>query len=79
SCPLCRSHSRAYLRHLFQVGEMLAARLATLHNLAYYFKLLKEARCAIAENRFDAFYEERRAVEAAGESRSSSAAHKPAR
>jgi queuine tRNA-ribosyltransferase len=79
SCPLCRSHSRAYLRHLFQVGEMLAARLATLHNLAHYFKLLEGARRAIVENRFGAFYEERRAAEAAGESRSSNAAHKPAR
>ncbi len=62
SCPLCRSHSRAYLRHLFHVGDMLAARLASLHNLAHYFSLLAEARAAISEGRFKAFYGERIAV-----------------
>lgn len=42
-------YSRAYLRHLFKAGEPLAARLATLHNLAFYARLLEEIRGAIAE------------------------------
>lgn len=40
-CPLCQNFSRAYLRHLFDVGEPLAARLASIHNLTFYFKLTK--------------------------------------
>ena len=36
ACPVCRSFSRAYLRHLFAAGEMLAMRLAVLHNLYFY-------------------------------------------
>jgi len=54
-CPACRCHSRAYLRHLFKVGEALGARLATLHNLHFYLRLLAESRLAIAEGRFDAY------------------------
>jgi len=46
-CPACVSHSRAYLRHLFAAGEMLGPRLATLHNLRFYFKLLADTRTAI--------------------------------
>lgn len=38
-CPVCRSFSRAYLRHLFAAEEMLAMRLAVLHNLYFYNKL----------------------------------------
>lgn len=40
-CPLCTGYSRAYLRHLFRVGEPLAARLATLHNLRFYSRLMQ--------------------------------------
>jgi queuine tRNA-ribosyltransferase len=47
-CPACASHSRAYLRHLFAAGEMLGPRLATLHNLRFYFRLLEDARRGIA-------------------------------
>ena len=43
-CPACRSFSRAYLRHLFKAGEMLAMRMAVLHNLYFYNKLTEEIR-----------------------------------
>jgi len=58
-CPACR-HSRGYLRHLFQAGEMLGPILLSAHNLTYYQRLMAEARQAIEENRFDAFREARR-------------------
>lgn len=51
-CPACRQHSRAYLRHLLQENEILGARLASLHNLRFYFRLLEGAREAIAARRF---------------------------
>ncbi|MCS6951815.1 MAG: tRNA guanosine(34) transglycosylase Tgt [Bryobacterales bacterium] len=46
-CYTCRHFSRAYLRHLFQAGEMLFATLATLHNLTYYLNLMRSLRRAI--------------------------------
>ena len=58
-CPACR-HSRGYLRHLFQANEMLGPILLSIHNLTYYQRLLAGARQAIAEDRFTAFYEERK-------------------
>jgi queuine tRNA-ribosyltransferase len=48
SCYTCRHTSRAYLRHLHSCGEILAARLATIHNLHYYLELMAELRAAIA-------------------------------
>ena len=54
-CYTCRTHSRAYLRHLFAADELLALRLATLHNLHHYLSLMRGAREAIAEDRFAAF------------------------
>jgi queuine tRNA-ribosyltransferase len=51
-CPVCARHSRAYLRHLFQVGEMLGPMLATLHNLWFYGDLMREVRAAIAGGGF---------------------------
>ena len=48
SCPTCRTVSRAYLRHLNQCGEILGARLNTIHNLYYYQKLMRGLRDAIA-------------------------------
>jgi queuine tRNA-ribosyltransferase len=53
-CPTCRRFSRAYLRHLFMAGEMLGARLNTIHNLAYYQRLMADMRAAIREGRFAA-------------------------
>ncbi len=58
-CMACR-HSRGYLRHLFQVNEMLGPMLVSIHNLTYYQRLLADARQAIAEDRFAAFVSERR-------------------
>jgi queuine tRNA-ribosyltransferase len=54
-CPVCRSFSRAYLRHLFVAGEMLAMRLAVLHNLYFYNSLLARIREALDEGRFQEF------------------------
>ena len=51
-CYTCRHFSRAYLRHLFQAGEILAPRLATLHSLAFYMRLMREIRQSIVEERF---------------------------
>lgn len=55
-CPTCKNFSRAYLRHLFKCGEMLAMRLSVIHNLYFYNNLLEEIRTSIDENRFEEFY-----------------------
>jgi queuine tRNA-ribosyltransferase len=47
-CDCCRNFSRAYLHHLHRTGEILGARLNTLHNLFYYQTLMRELRAAIA-------------------------------
>ena len=65
-CPAC-CHSRGYLRHLFQANEMLGPILLSIHNLTYYQRLLAGARRAIAEDRFVAFYEERKCGWEAGD------------
>ncbi len=44
SCPVCRRYSRAYLRHLVQAGEPLAATLNSIHNLAFYFGIMQRVR-----------------------------------
>jgi queuine tRNA-ribosyltransferase len=55
ACYACRNFSRAYLRHLDRCGEMLGARLATLHNLHYYLELMARMRAAIAAGGFAEF------------------------
>lgn len=55
-CYTCKNHSRSYLRHLFLSGEILAARLLTLHNLYFYMELMRSARSAILEGSWDDFY-----------------------
>src|SRR5439155_13740735 len=55
TCYTCRSYSRAYLRHLFQAGEINAATLNTLHNLHFYLDTLKRIREAIFFGRFENF------------------------
>ncbi|MGE3316266.1 MAG: tRNA guanosine(34) transglycosylase Tgt, partial [Planctomycetaceae bacterium] len=50
-CPACRQFSRAYLRHLFIAGEMLGPILLSLHNIAYYQKLMADLRQAIKAGR----------------------------
>jgi queuine tRNA-ribosyltransferase len=56
-CPACRQFSRAYLHHLFAADEMLGPILLTIHNLAYYLRLMHETRQAVREQRFAAFRE----------------------
>ncbi len=55
SCPVCRSFSRAYLRHLFKAEEMLAMRLAVMHNLWFYNTLMERIRDALDAGEFAAF------------------------
>lgn len=55
SCYACTHFSRAYLRHLFNAGEILAPRLVTQHNLQFYQGLMKKLREAIREGRYGAF------------------------
>jgi len=54
-CYTCKSHTRAYLRHLFQVKEILALQLATIHNLTFYGWLMREARSAIIRQEFQSW------------------------
>ena len=56
-CYACKKFSRAYIRHLFAAGEMLGARLVTLHNLAAYRRLVGQMRAAIHANRYASFQE----------------------
>ena len=59
-CPVCARYSRAYLHHLYNVKEMLASRLNTIHNLWYFSEFMRRMRTAIAQGTFaefrDAFY-----------------------
>ena len=57
-CTVCRSHTRGYLRHLFQVGEPTASRLVSLHNLAWTLHLMERARSAIIGGTFSALRRE---------------------
>jgi queuine tRNA-ribosyltransferase len=52
-CYTCKNFTRAYIRHLFMVREILALQLATIHNLYYYQWLMRFSRQAIREGRFD--------------------------
>jgi queuine tRNA-ribosyltransferase len=54
-CPACRGFSRAYLRHLFMVDELLVYRLLSLHNLYYFLGLMAAMRAAIAAGAFTGF------------------------
>ena len=54
-CSVCRRYSRAYLRHLNQAGEMLAASLISHHNIAFYLNTMRLAREAIKAGRFESF------------------------
>lgn len=54
-CPTCRSFSRAYLRHLFKAEEMLAMRLAVMHNLWFYNTLMERIRAALDEGVYEDF------------------------
>jgi len=54
-CYACRGFSRAYLRHLFMSGELLAYRLLTLHNVTFFLQLVREMRSAIVKGVFGPF------------------------
>jgi queuine tRNA-ribosyltransferase len=54
-CYACRNFSRAYLHHLHRLGEILGARLNTIHNLHYYQDLMRDIRAAIAAGEFAEF------------------------
>lgn len=57
-CSVCRRYSRAYLRHLYQAGEMAAATLISHHNLFFYLDLMKKVRESIRNGRFEVFKKE---------------------
>ncbi|MEG1551454.1 MAG: tRNA guanosine(34) transglycosylase Tgt, partial [Oscillospiraceae bacterium] len=54
-CPTCQKHSRAYIRHLFKAGEMLAMRLSVMHNLYFYNNLMLDIRNSINSGTFNEF------------------------
>ena len=54
-CYTCKHYSRGYLRHLDACGEMLGARLNTIHNLHFYQQLMTRIRTLIGEGRFADF------------------------
>ncbi|NEX61428.1 tRNA guanosine(34) transglycosylase Tgt [Noviherbaspirillum galbum] len=54
-CHACKNFSRAYLYHLHRAGEILGARLNTIHNLHYYLQLMREIRAAIDAGEFQSF------------------------
>ena len=58
SCYTCQNHSRAYLHHLFRAGEISYFRLASIHNLAFYLDLVRDAREAILRGEFTRFYKD---------------------
>jgi queuine tRNA-ribosyltransferase len=55
SCYTCRNYSKAYLRHLFLSGEILSARLNTIHNLHFYLTLMARLRESLLEGRWEEF------------------------
>jgi queuine tRNA-ribosyltransferase len=57
-CYTCRSFSAAYLHHLFSCGELLAYRLATIHNLSFIAQLMNKIRGAIVDGTFSSFKEQ---------------------
>jgi len=67
SCYTCRNYSRAYLRHLDACGEILGARLNTIHNLHFYLELMRRIRAAIEAGRLEAFAREFRARQETGQ------------
>jgi len=52
ACETCTTHSRAYLAHLFRADELLAYRLATLHNVTYTLELMRQIRTALSDGSF---------------------------
>jgi len=65
-CRVCRRYSRGYIRHLFVAGEMLAAILATYHNLHFYLDTMRQIRQAIGAGDFERFLSKARAGASSG-------------
>jgi queuine tRNA-ribosyltransferase len=55
-CVACRNYSRAYINHLFKVGEMLGPQLASIHNLTHYLSLMSKIRGSIEDGTFPSLY-----------------------
>lgn len=58
NCYTCQNFSRAYLRHLFHAGEILALTLASIHNVHFYLKLMRDAKAHIANDTFEGWAKE---------------------
>jgi queuine tRNA-ribosyltransferase len=54
-CMVCKNHTRAYVRHLFNTEEILGLRLVSLHNIHFYVKLIQKSRQAIKDDCFEEF------------------------
>ena len=72
-CATCRKYSRAYLRHLFVSGEILAMRLATVHAVHQMVSLVRRARAAVQQGRFAVFHRQFAEQFASGETLASAA------
>jgi queuine tRNA-ribosyltransferase len=57
ACEACRNHSRAYLAHLFRARELLAYRLATVHNVAWTLELMRRLRASLADGSFGTLHD----------------------
>ena len=57
-CWVCQTFSRAYIRHLYKAGEILALRLNSYHNLHFYLDLMRRMRQAIERSSFESFRRE---------------------
>ncbi len=55
-CPVCKTYSRAYLRHLYRAQEVLGKRLGVMHNLYFYNNLMQQIRDSLDEGTFEAFF-----------------------
>jgi len=55
NCPVCKRHSRAYIRHLFHAGEMLGPMLASTHNICFYQQLMQEIRDSLDAGEFNSY------------------------
>jgi queuine tRNA-ribosyltransferase len=55
ACYCCANYSRAYLHHLFAADEMLGPTLLSLHNIAFYLTLMRQARAAVVDGRYAEF------------------------
>ena len=57
TCPVCRNHSRAYIRHLVKQKEMLGGILLSMHNIHFLIDLMARAREAILADAYEEFYQ----------------------